>query len=159
MALVARIIYEGLLRRETSRCRLASAAHQAENGHPAASLPAHLDEGRRGERLAYWYLRRMGYKVVARNLRGRHGAGELDLVAWDGPILAFVEVKTRSGGDARPPQALVTFDQQRRIAAAAQVYIRGLKQKAVNYRFDMVSVAWDQREGYRVQLIQDAFRG
>jgi putative endonuclease len=81
-----------------------------------------------------------------------------NMVAWDGPVLAFVEVKTRISREAGPPEAAVTFDQQKRIAAAAQIYLQGLKQKAVNYRFDIVSVAWDQTEGYQLRLIKSAFK-
>jgi putative endonuclease len=155
MALLARIIYEALIRRERKRARLAS----AERLRAPESAPLHLETGRHGERLAYWYVRTIGYTVVARNLRGRHRAGELDLVAWDGPVLAFVEVKTRTSADAGRPESAVTFDQQRRIATAAQMYIRSLKQKAVNYRFDIVSVSWDQREGYQLRMIKGAFKG
>jgi putative endonuclease len=157
MALLTRIVYDLLLRKENGRARLLYAAPESQG--PSGSLAVHLETGRCGERLAYWYLRRAGYIVVARNLRARAGSGELDLVAWEGPILAFVEVKTRTSGTADPPGTAVSFEQQKRIAAAAQLYIRGLKQKAVNYRFDVVTVAWNQREGYRVSLLKGAFKG
>ncbi|HTV54015.1 MAG TPA: YraN family protein [Terriglobia bacterium] len=155
MALLPQIIYHALIWRERKRARLAS----RERLRALGPAPLHLETGRRGERLAYWYLRRIGYTVVARNLRGRRRAGELDLVAWDGPVLAFVEVKTRRSCDAGRPESAVTSDQQRRIAAAAQLYIRSLKQKAVNYRFDIVSVTWDQTEGYQLRLVKGAFKG
>jgi putative endonuclease len=155
MALFARVVYEALIRKERKRAQLASAASLQTPG----SASWHLETGRRGERLAYWYLRRMGYTVVGRNLRGRHGAGELDLVAWDGPVLVFVEVKTRTSDDAGPPEAAVSLDQQKRIAAAAQMYVRSLKRKAVNYRFDIVSVTWVQTVGYQLRLIRGAFKG
>jgi len=118
----------------------------------------HLDIGRRGEALAYWYLRRVGYIMVARNLRIRQGAGELDLVGWDGQVLAFIEVKTRTSEQCGPPELAVGVAQQQRIVRAAQFYMRRLKQKAVNYRFDIVSVAWDPQAGYRLKLIKDAFK-
>jgi putative endonuclease len=155
MALLAQIVYQALIRRERRRARLAF----RETLPASASAPLHLETGRRGEMLAYWYLRRMGYTVVARNLRGLHRAGELDLVAWDGPVLAFVEVKTRTSCDAGRPESAVTSDQQRRIAAAAQLYVRSLKQKTVNYRFDIVGVTWDQTEGYQLRLTKGAFKG
>ncbi len=154
MALIARAIYKVLTWQERRR---ALSAPGVKRPRPGAA-PGHLETGRRGERLAYWRLRSIGYTVVARNLRSRPGVGELDLVAWDGPILCFVEVKTRTSGGAGPPEAALTFNQQRRIIAAAQIYKRGLKQKAVNYRFDVVSVAWSAESGLQATLIRDAFK-
>jgi putative endonuclease len=159
MALLARVIYAALIRRERKRARAFSASVAPKSSKSSGGTPRHLETGRRGERLAYWYLRRMGYTVVARNLRGRREAGELDMVAWEGPVLAFVEVKTRTSAEAGPPETAVNFDQRKRISSAARLYMRGLKQKAVNYRFDIVSVAWDASDGYQLRLIKDAFKG
>src|SRR5208282_3517134 len=52
--------------------------------------------GVRGETYAYWYLRRHGYVLVARNYTSPGLKGEIDMVGYDGPVLAFVEVKTRT---------------------------------------------------------------
>ena len=52
--------------------------------------------GVRGETYAYWYLRRNGYVMIARNFTSRGMKGEIDLVGYDGATLAFVEVKTRT---------------------------------------------------------------
>jgi Holliday junction resolvase-like predicted endonuclease len=52
--------------------------------------------GVRGETYAYWYLRRHGYILVARNLTSPGSKGEIDMVGYDGATLAFVEVKTRT---------------------------------------------------------------
>ena len=98
------------------------------------------DHGRLGEDLAYRYLRRRGCTVVARNYTARSGAGEIDLVAWDGGVLAFVEVKTRSRGDFGPPDAAVDEEKQRRIAIAAREYGRRAQVDEGGTRFDIVSV-------------------
>jgi len=56
--------------------------------------PAHLRIGRRGEEDAYFYLRRRGYVMVARNYRTARHHGEIDLIGWDKDVLCFIEVKS-----------------------------------------------------------------
>ncbi|HLI35311.1 MAG TPA: YraN family protein [Terriglobia bacterium] len=160
MPLLAHLIYSSLLWRERRRAQssgLEGRHSQGQRGE-AAGDATHLETGRHGEMLAYWYLRRMGYTIVARNLRLRSDAGELDLIGWDGPVLSFIEVKTRTSDEAGPPEIAVTPAQQKRIARAAQIYMRRLKKKEVNYRFDIVSVEWKMETGCQVRLIKDAFR-
>ena len=125
----------------------------------AQAVPDHLDTGQRGETLAYWLLRQEGYTIVARNRRARSGGGEVDLIGWDGPILAFVEVKTRRSTEAGPPEAAVSKTKQKRVAKAAGDYMRRLGRKHVSHRFDIVSVLWDPVQGFQTRLIKDAFKG
>src|SRR3954471_3049485 len=66
------------------------------DGVRAKGDPIHLEVGRRGEELAYFYLREQGYTVVARNWRNPRRKGELDIVGWHEQVLCFVEVKTRT---------------------------------------------------------------
>lgn len=153
MAWFARLIYRALVWKERQRARRG----RPSSGQPHAE-PAHLQTGQRGETLAYWYLRQAGYTIVARNLRARSGAGELDLVGWDGPVLAFIEVKTRTSEEAGPPEAAVLRKKQKRIGKAAKEYLRRRGTKPVNYRFDVVSLVWYQDAGYQVRLTKDAFK-
>ena len=81
------------------------------------------------------------------------------MVARDGPVLAFVEVKTRTSEEAGPPEAAVTRAQQKRIAKAAREYMRKMKRRPAAYRFDIVSVFWDTKAGLQVRLTKDAFKG
>src|SRR5208283_2581657 len=118
----------------------------------------HLKTGARGETLAYWYLRHEGFTIVARNRHARSGGGELDLVGWDGPVLSFVEVKTRTTDVAGPPEAAVSKAKQRRISRAANEYLHRLRRKPASYRFDIASVAWNSEAGLQVRLIKDAFK-
>lgn len=156
MSLFARLMYRALVWKERQRARREGRSPaRGDSGQP----PAHLMTGERGETLAYWYLRRSGYIIVARNRRARSGRGELDLVGWDGPILAFVEVKTRTSLEGGPPEAAVSRAKQKRIAKAAKEYLRRLGRKPVNYRFDIASVIWDAESGYQIRLIKDAFKG
>lgn len=153
MSLLAQLIYRMLVWKEHQRARVA--AHRP----PPLSAAEHLKTGARGENLAYWYLRQAGYTIVARNRYARSGAGELDLVGWDGPVLSFVEVKTRTSLDAGPPEAAVSKAKQKRIAKAAHEYLRRFRRRQpVSYRFDIASVAWNPEAGLQVRLIKDAFK-
>lgn len=156
MSWFARLMYRALVWKERQR---AQRARRSLGSEKAPGPTDHLETGERGETLAYWYLRQAGYTMVARNRRARSGAGELDLIGWDGPVLAFVEVKTRTSAEAGPPEAAVSRAKQRRIAKAAKEYLRRLGRKPVNYRFDIASVFWDSERGYEVRLIRDAFKG
>jgi putative endonuclease len=152
VSLLARVMYRALVWKERQRAHFGDPSGRAGGG----GGPAHLATGRRGETLAYWYLRDAGYKIVSRNRRSR--GGELDLVGWDGPVLAFIEVKTRTSFVAGPPELAVTRSKQKRIIRAAQNYLRRLDRKSVTYRFDITSVAWDPQAGFQVRLIKDAFK-
>lgn len=156
MSWLARLIYRALVWKERQRGQRARVARSRAG---STSSAAHLDTGARGETLAYWYLRQAGYTIVARNRRARSGAGELDLVGWDGPVLAFVEVKTRTGTEGGPPEAAVSREKRKRVVKAAREYLHRLGRKPVTHRFDVVSVWWDPEAGYHVRLTKDAFKG
>jgi putative endonuclease len=153
MSLLARLMYRALAWKERQRAQRAALLRQAERGKSET-----LGLGARGETLAYWYLRQAGYTVVARNWRPPSGAGELDLVGWEGPILAFVEVKTRTSEAAGSPEEAVSRNKQKRVIRAAKDYLRQLKRKPPSCRFDVVSVSLDPEEGLQVRLIKDAFQ-
>ena len=113
-----------------------------------AETAAHLALGRRGERLAAEHLMRLGYALVAsnftlpvgRNSRGAVVRAEIDLVAYEGETLCFVEVKTRASDWFAAPEANVDLRKQRQIARAARVYRRTLGLTNEPYRYDVVSV-------------------
>lgn len=119
-------------------------------------LPEHLKVGRRGEDAAYFWLRRHGYTVVARNWRSPHGHGEVDLVGWSEQVLCFVEVKTRSRRAFVPAEAAVDREKQRNLQAAADDYYRRLGRRC-ECRFDVVSVYVEPGQAMSVELIKDAF--
>jgi putative endonuclease len=153
MGLLARLMYRALEWKERQRAQRAASLQREERGKSEI-----LELGVRGETLAYWYLRQAGYTVVARNWRARSGAGELDLVGWEGPTLAFVEVKTRTSEAAGPPEEAVSQNKQKRVIKAAKEYLRQLRRKPMSCRFDVVSVSFDPEEGLQVRLIKDAFQ-
>ena len=102
---------------------------------------AHLATGQAGEDAAYFHLRNLGYVMVARNWRVPQCKGELDLVAWDGDVLCFVEVKTRTTHDVKPAEAAVDEHKRRELAIMARSFMRRLRrEKPPVFRFDVVSV-------------------
>lgn len=104
--------------------------------------PAHQLTGTRGEEDAYFYLRRQGYVMVARNYRSPHRRGEIDLIGWDGEVLCFIEVKTRTTRDVKPAEAAVSHDKQYLVAGVAQEYLRRVA-GTPGWRFDILSVYYD----------------
>ncbi|MFE5319619.1 YraN family protein [Paenibacillus sp. NPDC056579] len=113
--------------------------------------------GALGEQYAFEYLRQQGYRVIQRNWRCR--TGEIDLIAWDGPLLVFVEVRTRTGGSGQfgSPQESVDYRKQLQVMETAQVYAH-THQLQHQMRFDVVSVITD-KEGNQQSLdhIMNAF--
>jgi putative endonuclease len=87
-------------------------------------LPVHQQVGRRGEEDAYFYLRKLGYVMVARNYRSAGRRGEIDLIGWDSGILCFIEVKTRTSYDVKPAEAAVDHEKRRELAGMARAYLR-----------------------------------
>ena len=84
---------------------------------PGALPKGGRDEGRWGEALAAEYLRQRGYRLAAYSYQCRFG--EIDLIAWDGDILCFVEVKTRTNTDMGLPREYVTPAKQKRLKKTA----------------------------------------
>ena len=106
--------------------------------------------GNLGETAAVGFLETLGFSIVARNVRvpigrNRNGAlvrGELDIVAFDGETLVFIEVKTRSSTENELPEAAVDSAKQRRLSKTARRYRKLIGPEDVPYRFDVVSIVW-----------------
>jgi putative endonuclease len=118
--------------------------------------PRHLRTGRRGEEEAYFYLRRKGYVMVARNYRSPRCRSELDLVGWEGGTLCFIEVKTRGARGMVPAEAAVDPEKQRDLSRVAREFLRKVKGEPA-IRFDVVSVYFAAGKA-EIELFQDAFR-
>ncbi|MGB8509750.1 MAG: YraN family protein [Pyrinomonadaceae bacterium] len=114
----------------------------------SVALAPHLELGRRGEELAADVLRRAGYKLVAanfkltvgRNMRGAPVQAEIDIVAYEGATLCFVEVKTRRSDWYASPEANVDLRKQRQVSRAARAYRRLFGLACAPTRYDVVSV-------------------
>lgn len=124
---------------------------------PDTTTPAHQRIGRRGEEEAYFYLRRLGYIIIARNYRSPHHRGELDLVGWHGDVLCFIEVKTRTTRDVKPAEAAVDRIKQQELALVAREFMRHIA-RPCQWRLDVLAVYYDR--GLRrptFELFQNAF--
>ncbi|MDI1294957.1 MAG: YraN family protein [bacterium] len=101
------------------------------------SRQAAEQRGRQGERIAAWWLRLKGWQIVGRRMRTR--AGEVDLVARRGAMIAFVEVKAR----ATSAELDVAIDERRlrRVAAAAEILWHDLAKPGDDMRIDVILLA------------------
>jgi putative endonuclease len=113
----------------------------AERRGRAARLPVHLATGIAGEDAAFFYLRRKGYTVVARRWSSGDVPGDLDLTAWQGSLLCFIEVKTRTARDLTPAEVAVDGHKRAILRRLARRYTRQLPQTEMpQVRFDVISV-------------------
>jgi len=119
--------------------------------------PAHLRTGQRGEDDGYFYLRRQGYVMVARNWRSPRHRGELDLVGWDGDVLCFIEVKTRTTRAVAPAEAAVDEQKRRDLIDVARDFLHRIKGNPTA-RFDILSVYYVAGgESPDITLFKNAF--
>ncbi len=134
-------------------------------------VPAHQRTGRRGEEDAYFYLRRRGYTIIARNYRSPLHRGELDLVGWDKDVLCVIEVKTRTTREVKAAEAAVDRQKQGELSLVARDFMCHLPASCprdthrarfsldgAEWRFDVLAVYYDQ--GHRqptFELFRNAF--
>jgi putative endonuclease len=125
----------------------------------AGPRQARRTTGVRGETFAYWYLRSHGYTIIARNFTTPGLKGEIDLIGYDGGVLAFVEVKTRAGtGSVQAlPEDAVNSDKRRHLSRMARQFLAERRISQAPCRFDVVAI--ESRPGRRpdVRLHKGAF--
>lgn len=113
----------------------------------------HLALGARGEDLAERYLKRAGYRILARNYRCRYG--EIDLIAEEGGSLVFIEVKTRSGPGFGHPLEAVDRHKRGQLSRAARRYLEEAEADERICRFDVVAVCLGGEP--QMELVRNAF--
>jgi len=124
-------------------------------------MPSSL--GQLGESYAAAYLDQLGYRLVAANFklpvgRNRRGAvinAEIDLIAYDGDTLCFVEVKTRSSDWFAPPEVNVDLRKRRQITRAARVYRQMLGIETQPHRYDVVTVIINNDSTPQLELLRN----
>jgi putative endonuclease len=112
--------------------------------------------GRWGEQMAADYLRENGYGIEEMNYRCPRG--EIDIVARDGSVVAFVEVRTRRGRGHGTPQESITPAKQRKLIEVAQTYLQERELSDVDWRIDVVAISIDG-DGPQIRLIRNAVSG
>jgi len=120
----------------------------------------HGNLGQHGEDLAHRYLRRHGFTVTARHWMPPQGGGEIDIVAWEGDVLVFVEVKARSSAEWGEPERGINADKMTALRRTARDYMRRAGIDPYNapvnglaeVRFDVISIV-----GGSLRHLRDAF--
>ncbi len=110
--------------------------------------------GELGERIAARWLEQTGWQIVAR--RFRSGRRDIDLVAQQGDLIAFVEVKARSGDEFGDPVEAVNHRKQRELTKSAQTWIDRHGTAGESYRFDVLGVLMKERRVF-IRHVPGAF--
>jgi putative endonuclease len=110
--------------------------------------------GELGERIAARYLENAGWKILAR--RFKSGRRDIDLVAQQNDLIAFVEVKARSGNEFGDPVEAVNHRKQRELTKSAQTWIDRHGKAGESYRFDVLGILLKERRVF-VRHVAGAF--
>jgi len=111
--------------------------------------------GQQGEQLAMQFLQRQGYRIAQQNYRCR--SGEIDIIAWDGTTLVFVEVKMKGQTAFGMPQAMVHTSKQQKIVQVAMAYVQQYRLQDVSLRFDVIAILSLPGAPPEVTHVRDAF--
>lgn len=120
---------------------------------PPGGRPTTTELGSRGERLAAGFLRDSGYRILCTNYRIRRG--EIDLIAEDGDVLCFVEVRTRKNNVHGHPFETVGGRKRARLVRAAQHYLASHGCADRWTRFDVVGITYQPE--LAIELLKGAF--
>jgi putative endonuclease len=119
-----------------------------------SATPDHLELGRKGEDAAAKFLKKQKFKILERNYRVK--TGEIDIVAWEGNVLVFVEVKTRQSDFFARPIESVGFHKQQRLRRLVDRYLAEHELPESDVRFDVVSIVMRDRKP-EIEHIRNAF--
>ncbi len=111
--------------------------------------------GKSGEDIAVEYLHKKNIRILDRGFRFLRG--EIDLIAWDGPTLVFIEVKTRHKSHFGYPEESVNFAKRNQIRRIARGYLLKNMLEDVECRFDVLTLTIDDSGRLSFNHIKDAF--
>ncbi len=123
--------------------------------HNPAMESAHLLQGRLGERIACRFLLRHGFDILTRRFRA--AGGEIDIIAYEREVLAFIEVKTRASRRFGEPWEFVDWRKRRILQRTAEEFIALHRLDHCVCRFDIVAVLAPGTAVEEVALFRDAF--
>ncbi len=110
--------------------------------------------GKESEIQAIKYLKKKGYRILQQNYRNR--LGEIDIIAKEKNVIAFIEVKAKRSNFYGHPKYAVTLKKQKKISMVALSYLKQTKQMQISARFDVVTVQF-RHQNYEIELIKNAF--
>ncbi len=122
----------------------------------AKITPAFIKTGADGEDLALHFLQRRGFRVVEQNFRGRNG--EIDIIALDCNTICFIEVKTRRTLQFGSGSEAVGGRKQQKIMKTALLYLKVKGWSEKNFRFDVISIFWNDAQP-QIEYLENAFEG
>ena len=112
--------------------------------------------GDRGERAAVRYLKKQGFRILAKQYRNSYG--EVDIIAQDGKTTVFAEVKTRTSTNDGQPFEAVDLRKQEKITRVALAWLKQHDRLEQPARFDVVSILWPDESGEpQIQHFRNAF--
>ena len=117
-------------------------------------MAKHLETGKKGEDLAVKFLHEKGYKILETNWRFRRS--EVDIIAKDGAILVFVEVKTRSYDYFGKPASFVSARKKVLLQDAASAYMHEINH-TWEIRFDIIGILKPSAKNMEINHYEDAF--
>lgn len=124
----------------------------------ATARAEHLATGEEGETAAFFFLRNKGYTVVARRWGSPSQRGDLDLIAWLGPVLCVIEVKTRTAHDLAAAEVAVDAHKRAVLRKLARKYVAQLPGKTrPPVRFDILSVYMEPHKAKEFVHFEAAF--
>ncbi|MEM1119983.1 MAG: YraN family protein [Bacteroidota bacterium] len=117
-------------------------------------MTKHLKTGKKGEDLAVQFLREKGYEILATNWRFRRS--EIDIIAKDGKVLVFIEVKTRSSDYFGTPASFVSQRKKTLLQDAATAYMQEVNH-TWEIRFDIIGILIRSPKDITINHFEDAF--
>jgi len=111
--------------------------------------------GQIGEEAAIAFLEHQGFSILEKNFQNK--LGEIDIIAQDGDVICFIEVKTRKTSAFGSPFESVTPAKQRQIIRVAVSYLKFKGKSDMQARFDVIAVFLEDGRAQKVEIIKNAF--